>query len=63
MTLTPRERQVLALVAEGLTDKEIACHLYLSAHTVAHVVLTARHKLGASSRAHAVALMLRERVG
>lgn len=33
-TLTPRERETLQLVAEGLTNQEIATHLSLSVHTI-----------------------------
>lgn len=58
--LTPRELDVLRLVAAGMTDKEIGYRLHLSAHTVAHVVSAARHKLDASSRSQAVATAVRE---
>ncbi len=34
IALTPREREVADLVAEGLTDREIACHLGISERTV-----------------------------
>jgi LuxR family transcriptional regulator, maltose regulon positive regulatory protein len=53
--LTSRERQVLALVAEGLTDDEIAGRLLLSRHTVHRHVANVRTKLGQPSRAAAVA--------
>lgn len=64
-SLTPRELDVLRLAAEGLKDAQIAHELRkrdgakLSAHTVAHVMASARHKLGASSRTHAVAIAVR----
>lgn len=57
-TLTSREREVLALVAEGLTDAQIAGRLVLSAHTVHRHVANARTKLGVSSRAAAAAWVL-----
>jgi pimeloyl-ACP methyl ester carboxylesterase/DNA-binding CsgD family transcriptional regulator len=53
--LTPRERDVLRLVAEGLTDQQIAGHLILSAHTIHRHVANVRRKLGVSSRAAAAA--------
>jgi LuxR family transcriptional regulator, maltose regulon positive regulatory protein len=53
--LTSRERQVLQLVAEGLTDEEIAGRLLLSRHTVHRHVANVRTKLGQPSRAAAVA--------
>ena len=53
--LSGREREVLALVARGLTDPEIAEHLILSQHTVHRHVANIRHKLGQGSRAAAVA--------
>jgi two-component system nitrate/nitrite response regulator NarL len=52
--LSPREREVLGLVAQGLTGKEIAARLKLSVSTVRTHVEHAREKLGAHSRAEAV---------
>jgi DNA-binding CsgD family transcriptional regulator len=53
--LTGREREILALVAEGLSDGGIAARLVLSRHTVHRHVANAMRKLGASTRAAAVA--------
>jgi pimeloyl-ACP methyl ester carboxylesterase len=53
--LSPREHEVLALVARGLSDREIAAELIVSPHTVHRHVANIRHKLGAGSRASAVA--------
>jgi pimeloyl-ACP methyl ester carboxylesterase/DNA-binding CsgD family transcriptional regulator len=53
--LSGREREVLLLVANGLTDGEIAQQLVLSQHTVKRHVANIRHKLGQSSRTAAVA--------
>ncbi|MEP6799427.1 MAG: alpha/beta fold hydrolase [Lapillicoccus sp.] len=53
--LSGREREVLALVASGLSDREIAEQLVLSQHTVHRHVANIRHKLGRGSRAAAVA--------
>jgi pimeloyl-ACP methyl ester carboxylesterase/DNA-binding CsgD family transcriptional regulator len=53
--LSRRERDVLALVAAGLSDREIAQQLVLSHHTVHRHVANIRHKLGRGSRTAAVA--------
>ena len=54
--LNEREREVLALVAQGLSNKEIAEQLFLSVATVKYHVRLLLSKLGAGSRAEAVAL-------
>ncbi len=56
--LTPREAQVLALVADGLTDAAIAERLVLSRRTVEHHVAAVLTKLGVRSRRDAVARTL-----
>jgi pimeloyl-ACP methyl ester carboxylesterase/DNA-binding CsgD family transcriptional regulator len=53
--LSGREREVLALVAMGLSDPEIAEQLVLSQHTVHRHVANIRNKLGRGSRTAAVA--------
>jgi pimeloyl-ACP methyl ester carboxylesterase/DNA-binding CsgD family transcriptional regulator len=53
--LSPRERDVLRLVAEGLSDADIAERLVLSPHTVHRHVANIRRKLGLHSRAAAAA--------
>jgi DNA-binding CsgD family transcriptional regulator len=53
--LTPRQRDVLARVARGQTDKEIARDLNLSPRTVEMHVAGAMKALGAKTRAEAVA--------
>ncbi len=58
-TLTPRERQVLGMMAEGLGNKEIAWRLQISEHTVKFHVSSILAKLNASSRTEAVAQGLR----
>jgi len=55
---TSRERQVLALLAAGATDEQIAELLDLSPATVQTHVRNAKAKLGARTRAQAVALAL-----
>jgi pimeloyl-ACP methyl ester carboxylesterase/DNA-binding CsgD family transcriptional regulator len=53
--LTRREREVLALIAEGLSDREIAERLVISPHTVHRHVANVRTKLRLPTRAAAVA--------
>lgn len=53
--ISPRELQVLHLVARGMTDAQIAAELFLSVHTVHRHVANARTKLGVPSRAAAAA--------
>jgi DNA-binding CsgD family transcriptional regulator len=55
---TPREREVLALLAAGATDEQIAEMLGLSPATVQTHVRNAKAKLGARTRAQAVAMAL-----
>jgi DNA-binding CsgD family transcriptional regulator len=52
--LTPRELDVLRLLASGLRNREIASRLHLSARTVDHHVSAILGKLGARTRAQAV---------
>ena len=52
--LTERESQVLELVAEGKTTKEIASELYLSAGTVRNYISAILDKLGVSNRIEAI---------
>ena len=59
LPLTERERQVLGLVAEGLRGGEIAQRLVLSPETIKSHARNAMTKLGAHTRAHAVAIALR----
>jgi DNA-binding CsgD family transcriptional regulator len=57
--LTPREREVLALLIEGASNKEIARALALSVHTVKFHIAALTEKLGARSRVEAVAIAIR----
>ena len=56
--LTPREREVVRLVALGSNTRRIATELYLSPDTVRSHVRNAMAKTGARTRAHLVALVL-----
>ncbi|NLP84145.1 AAA family ATPase [Microbacterium sp. CFH 90308] len=55
-TLTPRERQVLELIAEGLTNPQIGRRLFISPKTASVHVSAILAKIGASNRAEAAAL-------
>lgn len=57
--LTPREAEVLGLIAEGRSNPEIAGILFVSVATVKAHVNTIFAKLGVSTRAQAIALALR----
>ena len=59
LPLTEREREVLGFVATGLQSGEIAERLVLSTETIKSHVQNAMTKLGAHTRAHAVAIALR----
>ncbi|HEY6738594.1 MAG TPA: response regulator transcription factor, partial [Actinopolymorphaceae bacterium] len=57
--LTPREREILAMVATGMTNDEIAERLYLSTLTVKTHVNRTMTKLGARDRAQLVVIAYR----
>ncbi len=62
VSLSPRELELLALLVEGLTAKEIADRLQVSIHTTSTHTRNLFTKLGVHSRAAAVARALRERL-
>ncbi len=57
--LTPREREILALVGQGMSNKSVARQLGISVHTVKFHMEALFAKLDATSRAEAVAKGLR----
>ena len=57
--LTPREEEVLHLLAEGLSNREIGARLYLTEGTVKNYVSAIIAKLQANDRTHAVVTALR----
>jgi DNA-binding CsgD family transcriptional regulator len=56
--LTPRERQIVEMLAGGATGEQIAQELVLSPETVQKHVHNAKRKVGAATRAHLIALAL-----
>jgi len=58
--LSERELEVLALLVEGLSDREIGEKLYLAESTVKKHVSNIRDKLGAVNRTHAVSIALQK---
>jgi NarL family two-component system response regulator LiaR len=60
--LSEREEQVLALIAQGLTNQEIADRLFISINSVKTYIRSAYRKVGVGSRSQAVAWGLRNGV-
>ncbi|MFG3497072.1 response regulator transcription factor [Streptomyces sp. NPDC047928] len=58
--LTPREQQVLTLLVDGLSNKQIATRLRLSQHSVKRLVTNILAKLNSPNRTSAAAKALRE---
>ncbi|MEM7587939.1 MAG: response regulator transcription factor [Acidobacteriota bacterium] len=61
LQLTPRELEILRLIADGLSNKEIAAQLYLSFHTVKNHVHNILEKLKVQHRSQAVEYAVRKR--
>ena len=59
--LIPNERRILALVADGQTNKEIAAQVFLSDKTVKNYVSSILAKLNLQRRAQAAAYVARDR--
>ena len=57
--ITPREIEVLRMLAEGLVNKEIATRMNISDHTVKFHISSILEKLGASTRTEAVTIGIR----
>lgn len=58
VSLTPREVEVLSLIAQGCSNLEVADRLYLSINSVKTYIRSAYAKIGATSRSRAVAWCL-----
>ena len=61
-TLTDRENEVLSLIADGLTNRQISCNLSISESTVENHIHHIYAKLGISNRAQAVANAFQSRI-
>lgn len=59
LALSPRETEVLKMLADGLGNKEIAWRLHISEHTVKFHIGSIFNKLNASGRVEAVAIAIR----
>lgn len=57
--LTSQERQVLDLIAQGLTNRDIAAHVHLSEKTVKHYVSSILGKINVGNRSAAAAWLVR----
>lgn len=60
VVVSAREREILALVASGATNQEIATQLFLSPNTVRNHLARIYSRLGARSRLEAVSIAIRE---
>jgi DNA-binding NarL/FixJ family response regulator len=60
--LTPREREILQLLADGMSNADVAAKLFISQETVKSHVRHILTKLEADTRTHAVAIALREAI-
>ena len=56
--MPPRERQILELIADGKTNREIGVALNISTNTIKNSLSRAFIRLGVNSRAHAVAVAI-----
>ena len=58
--LSKREREIMDLLAQGLTGEQVAERLFLSPETIKTHIRNAMNKLEANTRVHAIAIALRE---
>ncbi|MDA0179082.1 response regulator transcription factor [Solirubrobacter phytolaccae] len=59
-SLSKREREIMDLLAQGMTGEQVAEHLVLSPETIKTHIRNAMNKLEANTRVHAIAIALRE---
>ena len=60
--LTAREREILQLLADGMSNADVAAKLFISQETVKSHVRHILAKLEADTRTHAVAIALRDSI-
>jgi DNA-binding NarL/FixJ family response regulator len=60
--LTPREREILQLLADGMSNADVAAKLFISQETVKSHVRHILAKLEADTRTHAVAIAIRDSI-
>jgi DNA-binding NarL/FixJ family response regulator len=58
--LSKREREIMDLLAQGMTGEQVAEHLFLSPETIKTHIRNAMSKLEANTRVHAIAIALRD---
>jgi DNA-binding NarL/FixJ family response regulator len=58
--LSKREREIMDLLAQGMTGEQVAEHLFLSPETIKTHIRNAMNKLEATTRVHAIAIALRD---
>ena len=58
--LSKHEREIMDLLAQGLTGEQVAAQLFLSPETIKTHIRNAMNKLEANTRVHAIAIALRE---
>ncbi len=58
--LTARQKQIVSLVAEGLTNREISQQIHLSEHTVKNYIFKIFDRLGVSNRAELIIYTLQQ---
>jgi DNA-binding NarL/FixJ family response regulator len=61
--LTDREKEILTLVAEGLTNREVGAQLHLAEKTIKHYMTNVLQKLHVRSRVEAALLMQKQKLG
>ncbi|MGQ0573791.1 MAG: response regulator [Pseudonocardia sp.] len=62
-SLSPQERRILGLIADGLTNRQIGTQLYLAEKTVKNYVSSLLHKLGFARRTEAAVYAAQRRAG
>lgn len=60
--LTKREHEIMALISQGYTDKQIAQKLKLSKHTIATHTGNIYRKLQVQNRAHAINILFLKKI-